>query len=245
MDPDAEHRGIQFIKKTTNNIMNVSNITSHAAQTQNHQESAQTDNAKLGKDAFLQLLVAQMKNQDPTNPMDGRKLASQLAQFSSVEQLTNLNTAMDNLVKSQDNMSQSLSNTMAASLAGKEVQAVSDRIHIKAGKDCTIPFQLGSPAADVKITITDSNGTTIRTAKLENLSAGENAWSWNGKTNEGNKVPEGNYAVHIDAKNGDSKVETLVYQQGTAEKVRYTPEGVRLMINGVAVPLGNVKEIGI
>jgi flagellar basal-body rod modification protein FlgD len=225
--------------------MNVSNITSNAAQTQNQQKSTQTSNAQLGKDAFLQLLVAQMKNQDPTHPMDGRKLASQLAQFSSVEQLTNLNSAMDKLVKSQDNMSQSLSNTMAASLAGKKVQAVSDRIHVQAGEDCTIPFQLGNPAAKVKITITDSNGTTVRTAKLENLPAGENTWPWNGQTNEGNKVPEGNYAVHIDAQNGDSNIKTLVYQQGTAEKVRYTPEGVRLMINGVAVPLGNVKEIGI
>jgi flagellar basal-body rod modification protein FlgD len=225
--------------------MNVSNITSNASQKQNQQKPAQTNDNKLGKDAFLQLLVAQMKNQDPTQPMDGRKLAAQLAQFSSVEQLTNLNTAMGKLVKSQDNMSQSLSNTMAASLAGKEVQAVSDRIHLQTGEDCTIPFQLGSTAANVKITITDSNGTTVRTAKLENLPAGENTWSWDGKTNEGNKVPEGSYAVHIDAQNGDSNVKTLVYQQGTAEKVRYTPEGVRLIINGVAVPLGNVKEIGI
>jgi flagellar basal-body rod modification protein FlgD len=225
--------------------MNVSNIGSNTTEIQNQKQADQTGKSKLGKNAFLQLLVAQMKNQDPTNPMDGRKLATQLAQFNSVEQLIDLNDAMSQLTKSQTNMSESLSNTMAASLTGKKVEAVSDRVHLQAGKKSTIPYQLGGPANKVKIKITDSAGNTVRSIQLQNIPAGNHAWTWDGDSNKGSSVPEGDYSVHISAQNGDSKVEVLTYQKGKAEKVRYTPDGVRLMVNGVPVPLGNVKEIGI
>lgn len=226
--------------------MDITNITANTAQPQNQKETAPFGNSKLlGKHAFLKLLVTQMKNQNPINPMDGTKLASQLAQFNTVGQLINLNKGMGKLVRGQYNMISSISNTMAASLAGKRVKAISNRIQIKAGEDCTIPYQLSGPADDVKITITDSNGTTVRTVKLEHVSGGNHTWTWNGQTNNGKDVPEGIYEVHIEAQNGDDKVGVLVYQKGIAEKVRYTPEGVRLIINGVAVSLGNVKEIGI
>lgn len=225
--------------------MNISNVSPNTVQGNQQKPANQGMNTKLGKDAFLQLLVAQMKNQDPTHPMDGSKLATQLAQFNTVEQLIDLNGEMNKLVKSQQNMSTSISNTMAASLAGKKIRAVSDRIHLQAGKDCTIPYQLSGPADKVTITITDSNGTEVRSIQLEHVSKGNHTWTWNGETENGNNVPEGIYVAHVNAQNGDDKVGSLTYQKGVVQKVRYTPNGVRLMINGVAIPLGNVKEIGV
>jgi len=231
----------------TINRMNISNIAAAASnQTQKQKQTAQTgSNSTLGKNGFLKLLVAQMRNQNPTNPMSGTKFATQLAQFNSVEQLINLNNGMSNLTKSQQTMSRSLSNTMAASLAGKKIKADTNKIHLQDGKDCKIPFELNHAATQATITIKDSAGNTVREVRLKNISAGNHNWSWNGKSNSGNSVPAFNYSVNVNAKKGNSQVSAITYQQGKAEKVRYTLNGVRLMINGVAIPLGNVKEIGV
>jgi len=226
--------------------MNISNIAAAASkQAQNQNKTGQAANSTLGKNGFLKLLVAQMRNQNPTNPMSGTKFATQLAQFNSVEQLINLNNGMSKLTNSQQSMSRSLSNTMAASLAGKNIKAISDKIHLQHGKDCKIPFELNHVASQATIMIKDSSGNTVRKVQLKNLSSGDHTWTWNGKSNDGSSVPAGNYSVKVNAKNGSSKVSALTYQQGKAEKVRYTQNGVELMVNGVAIPLGKVKEIGI
>jgi flagellar basal-body rod modification protein FlgD len=81
--------------------------------------AASTTTAAMGKDDFLKMLIAQLKNQDPTNPQQGAEFAAQLAQFSSVEQLTNVNTAL----KSQNQNSLNLMNAQAINLIGKEITA--------------------------------------------------------------------------------------------------------------------------
>lgn len=224
--------------------MDISNILS---STQNSQAKANSKAGKnqMGKEGFLQLLVAQMRNQDPTNPMDGTQFASQLAQFNSVEQLINLNKGMAGLAQSQEMMSQGLSNTMAASLTGKSIRAVSDRVHVEAGEESTINFKLGNTATKATIEITDAAGNVVRTEELKNLGSGNHKWTWDGKSDGGNSVPEGEYSIKIEAKSGDENVAALTYQEGIAEKVRYTENGVRLIVNGVAIPLGNVEEIGV
>ena len=82
------------------------------------------DNASLGKDDFLKLLVAQMQNQDPMNPTDSTASIAQMAQFSSLEQMTNIATSMDALNKSMTNFSQQSSLTQGAALIGKTVSGV-------------------------------------------------------------------------------------------------------------------------
>ena len=225
--------------------MDISNILSATQNAQAANNDKKTGNSQLGKDGFLQLLVAQMRNQDPINPMDGKEFASQLAQFNSVEQLINLNKGMAGLAQSQEMMSQGLSNTMAASLTGKSIRAVSDRINVNAGEENTINYKLGNTATEATIKIKDSAGNVVRTEKLENLGSGSHKWTWDGKSDAGSRVPDGEYSVEIEAKNGDDSVGALTYQQGIAEKIRYTENGVRLIVNGVAIPLGNVEEIGV
>ena len=223
--------------------MDISNIVS--AQSQSGQVNSKKGNSELGQDGFLQLLVAQMQNQDPINPMDGTEFASQLAQFNSVEQLINVNDGIARLTQSQNAMSNGLSNTLAASLAGKNIRAISDKVNIQAGEESTIPFRLNNTATNVEITITDAAGNTVRTESLENLPQGKQSWTWDGKSSSGGSVPEGTYSVEISAQNGDTEVNALMYQEGMAEKVRYTEKGVELIVNGVAIPLGDVEEIGV
>lgn len=225
--------------------MDISNILSTTQNSQTNQSQSHAGKSQIGKEGFLQLLVAQMRNQDPINPMNGQEFAAQLAQFNSVEQLINLNKGITGLAQSQDMMSQGLSNTMAASLTGKSIRAVSDRISVKANEESTINFKLNNTATKAIVKILDSAGNVVRTEELENLGSGNHTWTWDGKSNAGSRVPEGEYTVEIDAKNGDDPVGALTYQQGIAEKIRYTENGVRLIVNGVAIPLGNVEEIGV
>lgn len=222
------------------------NITNNIAQTkQGSTATTQAEGNTLGKNDFLKLLVTQMKNQDPINPMDGTKFASQLAQFNSVEQLINLNSGIDALAKSQRQLNSGISNTMAASLTGKKVRALSSKVGLTAGEDTTIQFELQDIATDAKIVISDAEGNTVRTEKLGKLGAGKHEWTWDGTSNAGNEAPEGVYAIEIQAHNKEADVQALTFIEGMAQKVRYSANGVELLVNGAYVPLGDVQEIGV
>lgn len=210
----------------------------------NGQNTTATGKASLGKNDFLQLLVAQMKNQDPINPMDGTQFASQLAQFNSVEQLINLNEGMNLMAESQQMMNTGLSNTMASSLAGKSIRALSDKVALQPTGDADIQFKLNNVATSSRLTIKDAAGNVVRTQDLGNLGSGDHTWTWDGRSDSGSRVPEGTYSVSIEASNGDAKVDVLTFMEGTAEKVNYSGEGVRLLVNGVYIPLGDVETVG-
>jgi len=198
----------------------------------------------LGQQEFLQLLVTQLQNQDPLSPLDSAEYAAQLAQFSSVEQLVNINDGMNAMVQSQQLMSNGLNNTMAASLAGKTVSALSDRVHVEPGEPTGINFRLNGVASDVEVKILDANGNVVRTEELSGFSKGDHSWSWDGKTDGGSTAPEGVYQVQIKASNGDNPVDVLTFIEGTVDRIRYTGNGVELLVDGVNIPLGDVEEIG-
>lgn len=230
--------------------MDVANINTQTAASPPAASSTGTTGAasgtqnSMGENDFLQLLVAQMKNQDPMNPLNSTQFASQLAQFNSVEQLINLNSGVQTLSNSQNSMSTALTNTLAASIAGKSVKAISDAIYHNTGKSTDINYELSGPASDVNITIQDANGNTVRSVNLSNMGSGDNTWTWDGKDNSGHSVPEGQYKVVIKASNGSSSVQVNPFIEGTADKVIYSGNGVELEVNNVDVNLGNVLEIG-
>src|SRR5699024_12193384 len=112
--------------------MDISNIASQTAGLTG--QNKQADNNKLGQEQFLQLLVAQMKNQDPVNPMDGKEFASQLAQFNSVEQLIGENESLSALWDSQELMRTEMTNSMASALTGKHVRSLHNQINLEAGE---------------------------------------------------------------------------------------------------------------
>lgn len=220
-------------------INSINANTASAFQTQN--ATGKTD---MGQKQFLQLLVAQMRNQDPINPVEGAEFASQLAQFNSVEQLIDVNSGLQTLQTSQDMMSASLTNSMAATLTGKEVRAIGNEINLSAEGDSEINFKLKSPAEEVEIIIRNGSGTEVRRETLNGVSSGDNNWTWDGKNDSGERLGEGNYQVEVVAKNGDEQVNALVYMEGIANKVRFTGNGVFLSINGIEVPIGDVEEVG-
>jgi len=224
--------------------MNVSNVNTANKAAQSASDSVKSSNDSLNKNDFLQLLVAQMKNQDPINPLKSTEFATQLAQFNSVEQLVNLNSGLSSLENSQNTMGAGLNNTLAASLVGKSVKAMTNTIYTKAGASTDINFNLFQPAPNVTISIKDASGNTVRTEQLKNLMSGDHKWNWNGKDSSGNSVPEGIYSVQIDAKNGESTVKTYNFINGDATKVKYSGKGVELKVDNIYVKLGDVLEIG-
>lgn len=199
---------------------------------------------ELGQQQFLQLLVSQMRHQDPLNPLDGADFASQLAQFNSVEQLINVNNGLRVIQEGQDLMSASLTNSMAASLAGKEVKALSDEIHLATGGEAKITYDLYSSAEEVEIIIKTASGNEVRRETLLGMPGGNNEWMWDGRNDSGTRMADGDYIVEIRAKNGDSNVDTLVFTEGSVDKIRYTGKGVFLLVNNIEIPIGDVQEVG-
>lgn len=222
--------------------MDIANIQSQTAAAYSQAETR--GKSSLGQQEFLQLLVAQMRNQDPINPLDGTEFASQLAQFNSVEQLINVNNSLSILQESQDMMSASLSNSMASSLAGKEIRAISDRVKLEAAESPDIHFKLNNEATEVEIVIRNAVGSEVRRETLEGLTSGEHSWQWDGKNNAGHRLADGNYVVEILASNGDSDVGAITFIDGVASKVRYTADGIKLSVNGIDIPIGDVEEVG-
>ena len=222
--------------------MDINSINANTASAFQKQNSVgKTD---MGQKQFLQLLVAQMRNQDPINPVDGADFASQLAQFNSVEQLIDVNSGLDTLQSSQNLMSASLTNSMAATLTGKQVRAISDQVNLSAEGNSEINFKLRSAAEEVEIVIRNASGTEVRRETLNGVSSGDNNWTWDGLNNSGERLGEGNYQVEVIAKNGDENVNALVFMEGVASKVRFSGNGVFLSINGIEVPISDVEEVG-
>src|SRR6056297_2503526 len=158
--------------------MNIENINSLTSQAFNQRDSE--NKSKLGQQEFLHLLTTQMRNQDPMNPLDGTEFASQLAQFNTVEQLIGVNDELKILKSSQEVMSVSMNNSMATSLTGKNVKALSDQVQLAAGGTSTIHYELNNSAEEVEVIITNSSGDEVRREVLSGIPSGSNSWEWEG-----------------------------------------------------------------
>jgi len=225
--------------------MDVTQISNAQANLSQAGDQGAASNSKLGKNDFLKLLVVQMQNQDPINPMNSKEFASQLAQFNSVEQLIGVNKSLSSLQNSQELMRTEMTNSMASSLAGKKIRALSNEISLDSGGHVDINFDLGNAADKVQIVIKDAaSGSEVRTETVERAPAGKNSWTWDGKGNNGLSVPGGNYKVEIKATNGDKSVNSRMFIDGIAQKVRFTGNGVYINVDGIEVPIGNIETVG-
>ena len=136
--------------------------------------STQTNKSVLGKDDFLKMLIAQLKNQDPLNPLDGTNFAAQLAQFSSLEQLQNMNTHLTALTSSLS----STSNSQMVGLIGNAVVANGNSITVS-GATTQLAYNLSQNASQGTIKINDSQGNLVQTLSFGSQQAGSNTMNWN------------------------------------------------------------------
>ncbi|NTW77570.1 MAG: flagellar hook capping protein [Syntrophaceae bacterium] len=214
---------------TVSNVLSglASNIKSSTTTT------AKSDNT-LGQDAFMTMLIAELKSQDPLNPMEGKDFAAQLAQFSSLQQLSNLNTTMSNL----PSYLQAFSNAQMAGLIGDEATASGDTVTVS-GSATNIAFKLPSNIAGGTLKIYNSSGSQVGSADLGSLKAGINSVAWNTSN-----VNQGNYTYEISAvdKSGNAvTAEKLI--SGTVTGVTFKNDTAYLTINGQEVAFSNIMSI--
>lgn len=198
-------------------------------------------NDKLDKDAFMKLMLAQMKNQDPTNPLKSHEMAAQLAQFSSLEQLQNINTSLDQIHKGQ----KPTETYQALNFIGKAVSGDSAKvIRGKGDKDHSFNFVLPEDVKLADIVVKNGEGETVRKVQLHDLKKGDNRWNWNGEGENGLQASTGEYRFIIEAKNAaGKKVGVKTDFDGIITGVNYTAEGPVLLVGDQAVKLKDVKKI--
>lgn len=199
------------------------------------------DNQALGKDAFLQLLVAQMKNQDPLKPMDDTAFVAQLAQFSSLEQQTSTNKLLE-LVATQQ---QGLANNTIVDLVGKGVSVRGTQVGYNGdGLGTPTRFTLAASADDVRVNIVDSTGRTVRTIKAGAKPAGAVTVQWDGKDDLGTAQPAGSYSVSVQATSGGSPVVVSQETTGIVQSVSFDGGFTQLVLdNGVTAPASDLIRV--
>lgn len=148
----------------------------------------------MGKDDFLTLLVAQLQNQDPMNPDDPTEFTAQLAQFSSLEQLFNINESMGTLASTQ----QQSDRFSTMDIIGKEV-IYADNNFTFAGEPTNIGYQLDGSAASVSMAIRDANGSTVASLTPTELTPGNHVIAWDGLDSNGKILPDGKYTISLQA----------------------------------------------
>lgn len=200
---------------------------------------AKTRSQDIDRDAFIKMFLAQMKHQDPLNPMDGSEFAAQLAQFSSLEQLYNVNTTLGNL----EGLQEAAHRFETLSLIGREIVARGSRISLEQGKTVKGGFELPG-SADTSVIITDSRGLPVTEIKLGYLEAGRNLFEWDGKSASGTKMPEGVYHFKVSAVTRHGEAVTAVpHIVGRVERVSLQDGNSVVYVGRLPVDMESVLDV--
>jgi flagellar basal-body rod modification protein FlgD len=197
--------------------------------------SATSKTKSLGKDDFLKMLLAQLKNQDPLKPLDGTEFAVQLAQFSSLEQLNNMNTELKNLGLYQ--MTQG--NAQAVSLIGKEITALQSGSFRVENTSANLSYRLSQDAQKVTVKIYDLNGKLADTLELGGQKAGLQTIEWNA-----GHFGKGDYTYEVSALDAAGNAVTAdTMMTGTVTAVQFKDKAVYLTVNGQEIAFSDVISV--
>jgi len=187
---------------------------------------------------FLTLLTTQLKNQDPTSPMDSNAFTQQLVMYSQVEQQINTNDNLKSLI------SQGSSNAaaMTTGYLGKKVSIVNGNAALIGG-NAGWTYNLSGPAAASQLTVTDANGKAVYTTAGE-IGAGNHSFAWNGKDNSGNQLSDGGYKLTVAAINAaGGTVDNSVASAGTVTQIDMTGPKPRLIIGSMEIDLADIAAV--
>lgn len=198
---------------------------------------------ELGKNEFLNLLVAQLNNQDPLSPQENGEFIAQLAQFSQVEGIEKLNTSMESLLSGYQS-SQAL---QASSLVGRKVIVPTDRAQVDTAQTFKATAVLPASSPNVWVNVYDNGGSLVNRVNLGQQSAGNVSFMWDGKDSSGNTLPPGAYRFEAQASiNGENKALSTMLP-ANVDSVTLGQNGGELMLNlaGLgSIGLSKVQVIG-
>ena len=202
-------------------------------------EEASSD--ELGQDEFLTLMLTQLKHQDPFQPMENGEFIGQLAQFSTVSGIEQMQVALEDLSGSFVS-NQTLE---ATRLVGKEVLIESDTVFLDENNEINGRFQLDAASGDVQLTVLDQAGAAVNQISLGEYPAGRHDFTWNGMDKNNNRLPAGAYSVQVTSRIGDTygAAATLVGRQ--VESVEFSNAGSAAIntSNGEVMSLSDVRAV--
>ena len=202
--------------------------------------ASSTSRTTMGKDAFLTLLITQLQHQDPLNPADSTEFTAQLAQFSSLEQLNNVNENLSALKLYQA----SINNAQAVSFIGKDVVATGNSVEARSGQTVACEFDLAQPAQKVVVSVYDATGAFVKDVVATGLTAGRQTVSWDGRDRSGNTVADGAYTFEVQAEgSGKEAVAATTYTRGTVAGVSFQDGVTYLAVGRRRVAIGDVVQV--
>jgi flagellar basal-body rod modification protein FlgD len=217
--------------------MSVSSVSSNSSMISGNSE---TSSVQQSQDEFLQLLVTQMQNQDPLNPMDNNEFTSQLTQFSQLEQMQFLNSQMEESLI----YTQSLNNTMMLGLVGKNATVQGDGVQVN-GENISSNKISVDTGGTVTVVVKDDDGNTVRTYEVSS-EAGWNDISWDGKDDNGEAVVDGDYSLEIAVSDSaGNDVSFTSYMTGAVESIRFENNLVLLSLAGQEFYASEIVEVGL
>jgi flagellar basal-body rod modification protein FlgD len=217
--------------------MNISSATSAV----NQSSTAATAQRKttLTQNDFMNLFVTQMKYQDPLQPLDNNQMATQMAQFNTVDALATMNNTLNQMMTNQA----SLNNLQASSLIGKKIEAKGNIISIQQGAVSGGAYQLAQPG-NVIIQIFDSNGNLVRQTEPVYKDTSMQGIGWNGKNQKGMVLPDGAYAFKVLAADQKGQAVTATtYRVGTVDGVSFENGTAYFQMGGDKVNFSDILAI--
>jgi flagellar basal-body rod modification protein FlgD len=188
---------------------------------------------------FLALLTTQLKNQDPTSPLDSNQFTQQLVQMTGVEQQLNANTLLKQVVSNTSN-----GISTAVTLIGKTVKATSDTANLASGQ-AQWTYNLSAAPADLKVEVLDANGKVVHAEAPTNMKAGDHPFTWNGKGLDGAQLPNGGtYTLRVTAKDqAGAAIASTNYVQGVVTGVTQASGATSIIVNGGPVDWTKVVSV--
>lgn len=216
-------------------VMSVSEVYSQASK-----PTSSAEETVLGKDDFLTLLVSQLQNQDPLNPSDSTEFTAQLAQFSSLEQLQNVNDTLANFEVYQS----TLNNIQSSGFIGKTVTASGESLSVTNSVADPISVELDANCHTAYIQIYDAYGNFVNDIEAGSLEAGMHSISWDGTDENGLTAGDGSYTYSVMAVDGDgNSVSTTSYITGKVTGVDYKTGETKLLIGDQEISISSLIRV--
>jgi flagellar basal-body rod modification protein FlgD len=206
-----------------------------------YRPQAAVKDEKLGKNAFLELMIAQLEHQDPLSPQENGEFIAQLAQFSQVEGLDNLNTAVGGM----NTAMRSTLALQASTLVGRSVRVPTESGVYDGSTPMTGVAVLPSAATNVHVRISDAQGREVRVLDYGTREGGNLPVAWDGRDGDGVQQPAGRYTIKAEGNFGDGNAAASVELLANVNSVSIAADGeVVLNVAGVgAVAMGDVREV--
>jgi flagellar basal-body rod modification protein FlgD len=194
---------------------------------------------ELGQEEFLKLLMTQMQNQDPFNPLDADQFMNQVTSMNALQQQIASNDLLSDILFGLS----ALNNESAVALVGHEVVARGDTFTLAEGETQDLSFELAGAADTATVVIEDENGDVVRRLRLGETPAGDTQIAWDGRDDDGNLAAPGTYRFRVEAAADGVAVTTTTFVQGRVEELRFDDGIPQLVVDGHAVGIDAVLRV--